>query len=235
METEDDRYMKRADRIKSELMDMIMVQKRFLPGDKLPNEKELAEELGVSRTTVREAVQYLVTQGMLEVRRGKGTYVMEASQAAEEFGFDSLKVMHVKIRDLYELRMMLEPQMAAMAAVRATDGELEEILRIGKELKESSTVREENSQGNQEFHNAVARASHNEFGIRLMEIINQALVKAFEENRLKQTLYTDMLLDHSMIMEYMKLRDGDGARQAMQLHIRHAIRDYGLDEQETIS
>ena len=56
METEDDRYMKRADRIKSELMDMIMVQKRFLPGDKLPNEKELAEELGVSTTTVSNVI-----------------------------------------------------------------------------------------------------------------------------------------------------------------------------------
>lgn len=226
--------MKRADRIKSELIDMIRVQKRFCPGDKLPNEKDLAEELGVSRTTVREAVQYLVTQGMLEVRRGKGTYVMESSQALEEFGFDSLKVMHVKIRDLYELRMMLEPQMAAMAAVRATDSELEEILRLGKVIRESSAVMEENSQGNQEFHNAVARASHNEFGIRLMEIINEALVKAFEENRLKQTLYTDMLMDHNMIMEYLKLRDGAGARLAMELHIRHAIRDYGLEEQEQV-
>lgn len=222
--------MKRADKIKSELMDMIMVQKKFLPGDKIPNEKDLAEEMKVSRTTVREAVQYLITQGVLEIRRGKGTYVVEASQAAEEFGFDSLKVMHVKIRDLYELRMMLEPQMASMAAVRATDAELEEILRLGATLKESSAVMEENSQGNQEFHNAVARASHNEFGIRLMEIINQALVKAFEENRLKQTLYTDMIMDHTMIMEYLKLRDGDGARQAMELHIRHAIRDYGLEE-----
>lgn len=222
--------MKRADKIKSELMDMIMVQKKFLPGDKLPNEKDLAEEMKVSRTTVREAVQYLITQGVLEIRRGKGTYVVEASQAAEEFGFDSLKVMHVKIRDLYELRIMLEPQMASMAAVRATDAELEEILRLGAALKESSAVMEENSQGNQEFHNAVARASHNEFGIRLMEIINQALVKAFEENRLKQTLYTDMIMDHTMIMEYLKLRDGDGARQAMELHIRHAIRDYGLEE-----
>lgn len=215
--------MKRADKIKSELMDMIMVQKKFLPGDKLPNEKDLAEEMKVSRTTVREAVQYLITQGVLEIRRGKGTYVVEASQAAEEFGFDSLKVMHVKIRDLYELRMMLEPQMASMAAVRATDAELEEILQLGATLKESSAVMEENSQGNQEFHNAVARASHNEFGIRLMEIINQALVKAFEENRLKQTLYTDMIMDHTMIMEYLKLRDGDGARQAMELHIRLSL------------
>ncbi|MDY0395514.1 GntR family transcriptional regulator [Virgibacillus halophilus] len=58
-------------------MSMIAVEKRFLPGDKLPNENELSEELDISRTTLREAIRILVTNGILEIRRGKGTYVKE--------------------------------------------------------------------------------------------------------------------------------------------------------------
>lgn len=218
--------MKLADKAKTELLDLITVQKKYLPGEKLPNENELAQELKVSRTTIREAIQYLVTQGVLEVRRGKGTFVAENSTTGNEFGFDALNVMHIKIKDLYELRMMLEPDMAYYATERATDEELEEILRLGEELEKISETREEEPVLNEKFHNAIALASHNEFGIKLMEIINDALVQAFEESQLKQTLFSDVVNDHRMIMNYLKLRDADGVRQAMKLHMKHSMNDY---------
>lgn len=221
--------MKLADKVKSEMLDLITVQKKYKPGEKLPNEKELALELGVSRTTIREAIQYLVTQNILEVRRGKGTYVAEASTAEEEFGFDRLKVMHLKIKDLYELRMMLEPQMACLATQRATDEELEEIIHLGKQIEENSNIQNEDSEGNQRFHNAIARATHNEFGIKVMEVINDALIKAFDACELNQTLYGDVLMDHQMIMNYLKLRDAEGVKQAMVLHMKHAMKDYDLE------
>ncbi len=218
--------MKLADKAKTELLDLITVQKKYLPGEKLPNENDLAQVIGVSRTTIREAIQYLVTQGVLEVRRGKGTFVAEDSTAGNEFGFDALNVMHIKIKDLYELRMMLEPDMAYYATERATDEELEEILRLGEELEKISETREEEPVLNEKFHNAIALASHNEFGIKLMEIINDALVQAFEESQLKQTLFSDVVNDHRMIMNYLKLRDADGVRQAMKLHMKHSMNDY---------
>lgn len=68
---------KLSDRVTMDIMEMITVRQRFKPGDKLPNENELSEELGVSRTTLREAVNNLVAQNVLEKKRGKGTFVVE--------------------------------------------------------------------------------------------------------------------------------------------------------------
>lgn len=108
--------MKLSDIAISKLLDLITVQKKYQPGDKLPNEAGLAQELHVSRNTVRTAVRYLVGQGVLEIQIGRGTYVSKQSPVSEDFGFDALKYMHLKLRDLYELRLMLEPQMAYYAA-----------------------------------------------------------------------------------------------------------------------
>lgn len=101
--------MKLSDIAISKLLDLITVQKKYQPGDKLPNEAGLAQELHVSRNTVRTAVRYLVGQGVLEIQIGRGTYVSKQSPVSEDFGFDALKYMHLKLRDLYELRLMLEP------------------------------------------------------------------------------------------------------------------------------
>ncbi len=218
--------LKISDKAKTDLLELITVKKKYKPGDKLPNENDLAIELGVSRTTLREAIQYLRTQGVLEIRRGKGTYVADESVADEEFGFDELNVMHIKIKDLYELRMMLEPDMAYYATIRATDEEINEIIEIGERLEQVSKETVEDPVLNERFHIAIAKASHNEFGIKLMEIINKALVKAFQENSQKQTLFVDVMDDHKMIMNYLRLRDGDGVREAMRLHMRHSMSDY---------
>ncbi|MGE4353453.1 MAG: FadR/GntR family transcriptional regulator [Oscillospiraceae bacterium] len=219
---------KLSDKVVSQIIDMIQVQKKYKVGDKLPNEQELSLELGVSRTTLREAILYLVTQDVLEIRRGKGTFVSEKSDILEGFEFDELKYMHLKMRDLYEMRAIIEPQMAYYAAVRATDEEMEEIMSIGKTIEENLDNRDENADGNMLFHMAIARATHNEFGIKLSEIINSALIKAFEASHLKQTLYEDTILDHRMLMDYLKYRDGEGARQAMLLHMRHSMKDYQI-------
>ncbi len=218
--------MKLSDKAKTRLLDLITVQKKYQPGDRLPNENDLSLELGISRTTLREAIQYLTTQGVLEVRRGKGTFVAENSAAKEEFGFDKLNIMHIKIKDLYELRMMLEPDMAYYATMRATEEEIAEILRLGKRLEEISQKSTEDPVLNEQFHIAIAKASHNEFGVKLMEIINQALVEAFHESRLSQTLFSDMIDDHRMIMNYLEMHDADGVREAMRLHMKHSVKDY---------
>ena len=169
-----------------------------------------------------------MTQNVLEVQRGKGTFVVDKQEGIIEFGFDSLNLVHLKIKDLYEMRMMLEPQMAYYATMRATDEEIEEIIDLGEKIEAVSSYTTEDSQGNQMFHNAIAKATHNAVGIQMMEIINESLVKLFRENELHQTLYGDVLLDHKMIMDYIRMRDAEGAKQAMYLHIKHAIKDYDI-------
>lgn len=220
--------MKLSDITIKKLLDLITVQKKYLPGDKLPNEAGLARELGVSRNTVRTAVQHLVGQGVLEIRVGRGTFVAEQAPVEEDFGFDQLKLMHLKLRDLYELRLMLEPQMVYYATLRATDDELDYILSLGAQIKDVSYSRDEDLEGNRLFHNAIAQATHNEFNIKLMEVLHSALIRAFHETRVKQVMSPDSLLDHQLIMDFLRARDADGAKLAMELHVKRAIREYEI-------
>ena len=154
--------MKVADRAKQELLNKIIVEKEYHPGEKLPNDNRLAEELRVSRTSVREAIQFLVTQNVLEVRRGKGTFVTDHVEDGQGFGSKaSLSLQNRRLRDIYELRYMLAPQAAYFATKRATEAELENIIRIGTEIQEHSLKSDEDMGNNEKFHMSIARATHN--------------------------------------------------------------------------
>ena len=83
------------------LYNQIVVERRLHPGDKLPNELDLSRELGVGRTTLREAIRDLTVQGVLEVRRGKGTFVSRQAGQVEDFGFSALDRGRGQLRDLF--------------------------------------------------------------------------------------------------------------------------------------
>ncbi len=205
------------------LYDMIVVQKLFTPGEKLPNELELAAKLGVSRATLREAVRSLIAQGVLEVRRGKGTFIAEELPKLGDFGIDSMEFMRVRLSDLYEIRLMFEPQCVMLACTRASDAELNAILEQGKKINRLLRSNGNWPDADQEFHEMIAAASHNEFIIRLFPIINSAVheIMLISGN---QRLLKDMVkADNAVIMEFLTKRDGDGARHAMSIHIRHMI------------
>ena len=117
------------------LYTMIVAEKRVKPGEKLPNELELSRQLGVSRTTLREALRDLTTQGVLEIRRGRGTFVDRRVEEIGDFGFGSLNRVRGQLRDLFELRSIFEPQAARLACLRATAEELSVILEQGEAVE----------------------------------------------------------------------------------------------------
>ena len=217
---------KLSDRVTMEIMEMITIQQRFQPGDKLPNENELSEELGVSRTTLREAVNNLVAQNVLEKKRGRGTYVVENKKLTNDLGFNDLNFMHVRLSDLYELRLMIEPQIAGIAAAKATDQEIEEMCQYGSLIEQQNLTNDEIIEYNRCFHNAIANATHNEFIIRLFNNINTAVVKEFDINEEQQVNNEDMIQSHKMLMDYLRLRDSEGATQAMRLHLKYSVKDF---------
>ena len=110
-----------SEKVADQILKMITLEKRFNLGDKLPNENELAEELGVSRTTLREAVKFLIAHNVLEIRRGKGTFVANNKELNEDYGFSELDNLLLGAMDLFEMRIMFEPSMARYAVERATD------------------------------------------------------------------------------------------------------------------
>lgn len=219
--------MKLSDAAMQKLIHLITVEKKYRPGDKLPNETALAEELGVSRSTIRSAVRDLVGQGVLEIKIGRGTYVAEQSTIFSDFGFSQLQHIQLKLRDLYELRLMLEPQMAYYAAIRATDEEIRAILDLGSKIQQHKLAGRDDSEGNRLFHIAISRAAHNEFGARLAEILNDALITAFSGTDFQQRI-EDFGIDHQLIMDYLENRDADGVKLAMNLHLKNSIKIYHL-------
>ncbi len=212
-----------SESVAEDILNMITVDKRFAAGDKLPNENILAEELKVSRTTLREAIKILTAHEILEVRRGKGTYVREELKVGDELGMDEITNYKMDARDLFEMRLIFEPEAAYYAALRATDRELQHIMELGKIIENKVRNGEDRTEAEKEFHKAIAKATHNEFMNRLMPIIYQAIGKGVVLSKDKEPAIEDTLRDHRMITDFLRKRDGEGARVAMKLHILHAM------------
>ena len=126
-----------SQRTADRLRELILRDQAYRRGEKLPNENELSEMLGISRTTMREAIRILVAEGVLVVRRGKGTFVAEQIDcyADSRIGIQNFTDLKVTLRDLYEARMIFEPEAAALACERASDEEIEHILELGGECQ----------------------------------------------------------------------------------------------------
>jgi GntR family transcriptional regulator, transcriptional repressor for pyruvate dehydrogenase complex len=219
-----------AENVADDILAMITIDKKFSLGDKLPNENELSVELQVSRTTLREAIRILVAHNVLEIRRGKGTYVKNNQELNEAFGLKELSTVRLDIKDLYEMRLIFEPQAAYYAAKRATDQELERILHYGTLEEEQISKKEDRTETEQAFHKSIAKATHNEFMNRLMPILYQAIDKGVHLSDTKEGMVQNTLNDHRMIMEFLSKRDAEGSKTAMKLHIIHAMRGFGIAE-----
>lgn len=220
-----------AESVADDILSMITIDKKFEKGDKLPNENELSANLKISRTTLREAIRILVAHNVLEIRRGKGTYVKDNNKLDEEFELTELSNFQLDLKDLYEMRLIFEPQSAYYAAKRATDKELERILHYGRLEEEMILKKEDRTEIEQAFHKSIAKATHNEFMNRLMPILYQAIDKGVHLSDRNEEIVQATLNDHKMIMEFLAKRDAEGAKTAMKLHIIHAMRGFGIKEE----
>ena len=217
-----------SDSVADTILSMITIEKRFKGGDKLPNENVLSKELGISRTTLREAIRILAVGNVVEIRRGKGTFV---KQDFEEHTLETLSpLMSAKLNadDLYEMRLIFEPEAAYYATLRATDNELQRILKIGEKIESLIQDGKDRTVEEQAFHRTIAKATHNEFMNRLMPIIQEAINKGVMLSETKKIAVKDTVTDHKMLMDFMRNRNAEGARNAMRIHILHAIEQLEL-------
>ena len=219
-----------SQRTAEQLYNQIVAEGQLKPGDKLPNEVELSRQLGVSRATLREALRDLTVQGVLEVRRGKGTFVSSHVGEIEDFGFDRLGRTRGQLRDLFELRSIFEPKAAALACRRATAEELSDILEKGAAVERCIRAGRDRTRADRAFHTAIVRATHNEFMVRLLPIISRAVEGAISAGEHGEELAQVTLRDHALLLEFLEKRDPEGAEHAMAIHIRHAMDEMGLEQ-----
>ena len=206
----------------------ILEEKRYQYGEKLPNENELSETLGISRTTLREAIRILISEGLLVVIRGRGTFVADQFDQYTDSSMDvqELFKMKVTLRDLYETRLIFEPQAAALACKRATDKEIEQILALGEECQRQVKL---NPQGKDRiasesaFHGAIIKAAHNDFLSQFMPTLTQTIEQTFALNYNLDVIAEDAYKDHILIMDFLKKRDGEAIKSAVTIHLHHAV------------
>jgi GntR family transcriptional regulator, transcriptional repressor for pyruvate dehydrogenase complex len=199
----------------------MIAEGRLKSGDQLPPERDLAEKFVVSRTSVREALRALESLGLIEIRPGEGTFVREVSVESliEPLALAMLSQREA-IGELFEARGLLEPAIAAYAALRATPHDLEEMERIldeqGREVAAGRTGLAQDA----EFHSAIASAAHNRAISRLVHGIMDLLTQSREESLSTPGRPTRSHESHRRILAAIAARDQEAARQAMLDHLR---------------
>ncbi len=181
------------------------------PGDRLPPEKELAESLGLSRSSLREAVKALEVIRVLDVRRGDGTYVtsLEPSLLLEALSFVVDLHDDRSILELFAVRRILEPAAARIAAQKVTDEDLEH-LRALLDEQHSDTNVDELIKNDIEFHAAITSCSGNTYLTQLLDSLHSGTARArvwraiTEDGAVERTL-----LEHRAIFHALEARDGE--------------------------
>lgn len=188
------------------------------PGAKLPNEFELGEKFGVGRSTIREAVKLLSSQGILEVRRGSGTYVVTTTKGlSDPLGLRSVRDKNALALDLVNVRLLLEPGIAEMAAQNATDEDIERLRRLCERVETKIHDGDRYIEDDIAFHTCVAESSKNMVVEQLIPIIDTAVMMFV--NITHKKLIDETILTHRMITESIANHDPIGARSAMVMHL----------------
>lgn len=222
--------------VADDIYKMITEDKIFVPGEQLPNENTLSSRLGVSRATLREAIRILAAQGVLDVYRGRGTFISPDIYTLNDIGLESMERVRVHLKDLYEARLLFEPEIASIVCRRASDAELKKIFEVGAEVEKVILAGKDRTEMDSEFHKILVKASHNEFLQRLFPIIDKSIQEAIKLNGCKlpseDLLAKDTLRDHALLMEFLKKRDAVSARNAMSIHLHHIITNLNINSDD---
>lgn len=205
---------------------MNMIQETpYRAGDKLPTEKELCERTGAGRNTVREALKILASRNIVEIRQGAGTFVSEKQGIVDDpLGFSMIDD-HVKLtRDLLQVRLMLEPQIAALAAQCAGEKEIEELGGILKEMEAAMEKREDYSELDTKFHTKIAQCTHNIVMENLLPVIGKGVAVFAKE--VGQTEYDRTLVSHRKIFQYIREHKPFEAEMEMRFHLLYNTNRY---------
>jgi GntR family transcriptional repressor for pyruvate dehydrogenase complex len=196
------------------------ILKKLKPGDKLPSERELAEMLQVSRSSIRDAIRGLELMGLVEPRQGAGTIVrgLSAESLLNPFA-NALKHRQELVGELLDFRKMLEPPLAARAATHASPDEISEMEEILQRQEEKLSDGEAAIAEDAEFHYSVALASGNSVVLKLIDMVMDLLRDTRERSLQLLGRPQKSLAGHRRILAAIKRHDAEAAKAAMRRHI----------------
>lgn len=202
----------------------LIIEEKLRPGDRLLGEREMAVELGVSRTTLREALRTMELLGWLEIKPGGGTFIRDAqlNEVISPLAL-ALSVEPARIEELWETRITLEVECAGLAALRASEEDLQGIADALREMKYSVGDLEVYAKADAQFHFLVAQASQNSmmnrllqtFVVHILELIKKAGPLRFSHD----VGGLDTIQEHISIYEAIASRNAEEARAQMRKHL----------------
>jgi GntR family transcriptional repressor for pyruvate dehydrogenase complex len=208
-----------------------LILNKLQPGDKLPSERELAETLQVSRSSIRDAIRGLELMGLVEPRQGAGTIVREISAESLVNPFANvLKHRKELVGELLDFRKMLEPPLAARAAKNASSDEIEEMEEILRRQQVTLARGEASIDEDAEFHYSIALASGNSVVLKVLDIVMDLLRETRERSLQLKGRPQKSLAGHRRILTAIKRHDADAAKSAMRRHIED-VEEIVLDEE----
>jgi len=208
-------YRRLADAIASEIE-----SGKYKVGDRLPTERELAEQYGVSRPTLREALIALEMLGMIEARHGLGIYVTRTQMPLPASAYD----FEIGAFELIEARRLFEGEAAALAATNITDEQIAQLEDLLERMHIEEEVRGEDA--DKEFHLVIARATGNGAIIATVENLWEWRNRPLARNILTRARGMGLeprILEHRRVVDALKARDPAAARQAMRNHLERVI------------
>jgi GntR family transcriptional repressor for pyruvate dehydrogenase complex len=196
-------------------------------GDQLPPERDLAQQFGVSRTAVREAIKALHEKGLVDAYPGRGTFVTNGDSNSMRQSLDRIlkSGQPEGAAHLVEFREILEPEIAALAAARADDQDLATMREAVTVMDNARHDSDAFIEADLDFHLALAEAAANPFILSLID----SIVGLLREQRMR-IFYVDGgpergQVHHKRILDAMERRDSRGAREAMQAHLQQVRED----------
>lgn len=231
-------------RLSSGILDKVVrqIEEKVLDGSwavssRLPAERALAEHLGVSRPTVREAIRHLVSKGMLETKRGSGVYVVQKQLPALTSPWLQLVSEYHPLREeTLEFRMVFECAAARFAAQRSTPDELHRLESLIARMQEAVSTHDVDAEAQMdgEFHTALTAAAHNrmlgQFYASVITMVREHIAaNTFDatENNANAAVQSAMRMhQHESIFMAVRERNPDAAQQAMFAHIDFVGRQF---------
>ena len=203
------------------------------PGDRLPPERELAKQLGISRPSLRAGLSSLISMGVLQSRQGAGTFIVDGPPALDSEPLRLLAALHgFSFEHMFETRSFLEVGAAGLAAERATGEQLatmsEEIAEMFGALKDPQQFLVHDIA----FHRAVAAASGNPTLATLVQMVSAILYQRRRETIARAHDFNEALELHRLVYRAIRAHKPDEAREAMREHIVRAQRAFALEEMQ---
>ncbi|MGA7523228.1 MAG: FadR/GntR family transcriptional regulator [Acidobacteriaceae bacterium] len=201
------------------------------PGSRLPPERTLARDFGVNRASVRQVLKVLEIMGVLSQRVGDGTYLSDSAETILNEPIDFLVLLDdLSQHELFETRLMIEPELTARAAERATAEDISALRNAIFAMERSKTTRERLN-ADMAFHEAIFRASGNRICHLLFRGIHRTLLMSMGQLSDRVSIEHPLMF-HRRIYSAIRERNAEGARKAMQEHIADARGLMGQEQSE---